>query len=405
MELKEMTFIDLFAGIGGFRQALESYGAKCVFSSEKDKYAIQTYQANYNETPQGDITKIREEDIPNHDILCAGFPCQAFSISGNQLGFEDARGMLFFDIVRIAKYHKPSILFLENVSNLTKHNECKTLDTMREMLEKIGYIVNIKTLNASDYNVCQSRKRIYFVCFNREKLPIKEFKYPEPIKCTKYLEDILESDQETESYRIYRDDVKYKDVTINEHQAKPIRIGTINKGGQGERIYSPMGHAITLSAEGGGTGAKTGVYLINGYLRRLSPRECARVQGFPESFKIVVSDSQAHKQFGNSVAIPVLKYIVESINESINIYNNNNKIAMGISTKIADEIVMKIAKVVANNIASDIATKVNKEVKKEFQKEAEKEITKKVISEIEKEIMLKFTNKIEEEIAVSKESE
>jgi DNA (cytosine-5)-methyltransferase 1 len=320
MNLKDMKFIDLFAGIGGFRQALESYGAKCVFSSEKDKYAVETYEANYGEKPSGDITKIKNEEIPSHDILCGGFPCQPFSVSGKQKGFDDERGIHFFEIYRIAKYHKPKILFLENVSNLKKHNDSKTIEQMIQMLEEIGYIVNMKVLNASDYNVPQSRKRIYFVCFNKEKLPIYNFKYPKPILCTKYLKDILEDDSMTESFRIIRDDIIFKDVEIPRCEAKPIRIGTINKGGQGDRIYSPLGHAITLSAEGGGSGAKTGAYLINGHVRKLSPRECARVQGFPENFIIAEKTNQAYKQFGNSVALPVLKYIVGCIDEAIQQY-------------------------------------------------------------------------------------
>ena len=317
MKIKDMKFIDLFAGIGGFRQALESYGGKCVFSSEKDKYAIETYEANYGEKPSGDITKIKSEEIPSHDILCAGFPCQPFSISGKQKGFDDDRGIHFFEIHRIVQYHKPKILFLENVANLKKHNDSQTIELMKQMLEELGYIVNMQVLNASDYNVPQSRKRIYFVCFNREKLPIYNFQYPKPIQCTTYLKDILEDDSMTESCRIIRDDIVLKDIEITRCEAKPIRIGTINKGGQGDRIYSPLGHAITLSAEGGGSGAKTGAYLINGHVRKLSPRECARVQGFPENFIIAEKTNQAYKQFGNSVALPVLKYIVGCINEAI----------------------------------------------------------------------------------------
>lgn len=320
MKIRDMNFIDLFAGIGGFRQALEFYGAKCVFSSEKDKYAIETYKANYGEKPSGDITNIKNEEIPSHDILCAGFPCQPFSISGKQKGFDDERGIHFFEIYRIAEHHKPKILFLENVANLKRHNDNKTIEQMIQMLEELGYIVNMKVLNASDYNVPQSRKRIYFVCFNKEKLPIYNFEYPKPIPCNVYLKDILEDDNITESYRIIRDDIVFKGVNITKCEAKPIRIGTINKGGQGDRIYSPLGHAITLSAEGGGSGAKTGAYLINGHVRKLSPRECARAQGFPENFIIAEKANQAYKQFGNSVALPVLKYIVGCIEEAIQHY-------------------------------------------------------------------------------------
>lgn len=260
---------------------------------------------------------IKSEEIPHHDILCAGFPCQPFSISGKQLGFDDERGVLFFEIYRIAKYHKPSILFLENVANLKKHNNSKTIQQMKEMLEELGYIVNIDVLNASDYNVPQSRKRIYFVCFNKEKLQVHTFKFPQKEKCEIYLKDIIEDDERTKEHRIIRDDIVLKDREVCNTEPNPIRIGTINKGGQGDRIYSILGHAITLSAQGGGAGSKTGAYLVNGYVRKLSPRECARVQGFPENFIIPVSANQAYKQFGNSVALPVLKKIVGSIEDSI----------------------------------------------------------------------------------------
>lgn len=309
------TFIDLFAGIGGFRQALESKGARCVFSSEKDKYAAKTYFDNYGEMPSGDITLIREEEIPTHNILCAGFPCQPFSISGNQKGFEDSRGTMFFEIIRIASYHKPDMLFLENVANLKKHKDSETFERMKQMLEEIGYDVFYNILNASDYNVPQSRKRIYIICF-RKDLKIKEFKFPDKKESTIFLEDILQDDELTSQYIIKRDDIQFKEQTIIDkikRTNKPVRIGIINKGGQGDRIYSIKGHAITLSAEGGGSGSKTGAYLVNGNVRKLSPRECARVQGFPENFKITVSDSQAWKQFGNSVALPVLNYIVNEI--------------------------------------------------------------------------------------------
>lgn len=315
MNINNMKFIDLFAGIGGFRLAMEKFGGTCVFSSEKDKYAIQTYEENYGEKPSGDITKIKSNEIPAHDILCAGFPCQPFSISGKQKGFDDERGVHFFEIYRIAKYHKPKIIFLENVANLKKHNDSQTIKLMQELLEELGYKVFIQILNASDYNVPQSRKRIYFVCFKKSEINIEKFEFPKPIKCTTFLEDILQSDNETQKYRICRDDIKIKNIDINENMAQPIRIGTINKGGQGDRIYSPKGHAITLSAQGGGAGAKTGAYLVNGYVRKLSPRECARVQGFPEEFIICVSDNQAYKQFGNSVALPVLYLIVGEIDK------------------------------------------------------------------------------------------
>lgn len=317
--MKKFKFIDLFAGIGGFRIVMEEIGGECVFSSEIDKHACQTYFENFKDLPSGDITKINEKDIPDHDVLCAGFPCQAFSISGKQKGFEDARGTLFFEIARIVSEKKPKILFLENVANLKKHNDGETIKTMAEILNNLGYDVNYKILNASDFAVPQSRKRIYFVCFKKE-LNINKFKFPTPVKEKKFLEDILLPNSEVKNYFL---NLSNKKVVINdnvdsiENDTLPIRIGTINKGGQGDRIYSPKGHAITLSAYGGGSGAKTGAYLVKGIIRKLSPEECKRVQGFPEDFKIVVSDQQAWKQFGNSVAVPVLRCIVKQFKDYI----------------------------------------------------------------------------------------
>ena len=315
------TFIDLFAGIGGFRIALESFGPKCVYSSEWDKYARITYKKNFAETPDGNITKVKEEDIPEHNIICAGFPCQAFSVSGKQLGFEDTRGTLFFDILRIARYHRPEILFLENVSNFERHNKGKTLQVVNQTLEQIGYDVFYKVLNANHYGVPTVRKRIYFVCF-RKNLGIRRFSFPTPTNKPVKLRDFLQSDAETKEYVIKRDDIRItkKSVTpdiFGNYPQKPIRIGTINKGGQGERIYSDLGHAITLSAYGGGVASKTGAYLVNGRIRKLSPRECARIMGFPEYFEIPVTDAQAYKQFGNSVVIPVLRRIAEQIVETL----------------------------------------------------------------------------------------
>ncbi|MDD4874654.1 MAG: DNA cytosine methyltransferase, partial [Dehalococcoidales bacterium] len=177
--MPKYAFIDLFAGIGGFRIALESLGGKCVFTSEWDKYAAVTYKANFRDEPAGDITKIEAKDIPPHDVLCGGFPCQAFSISGKQNGFSDTRGTLFFDIARIADFHKPKVLFLENVRNLARHDNCKTLSTILRVLRSIGYDPFFEILNASYYGVPQARERIYFVCF-RKDLGVKKFEFPKP---------------------------------------------------------------------------------------------------------------------------------------------------------------------------------------------------------------------------------
>lgn len=334
-----LRFIDLFAGIGGFHLALSRYNARCVFASEKDRYAIQTYVHNHIHTDEereilhGDITKIDADDIPEHDILCAGFPCQPFSISGNQLGFNDNRGTMFFEVIRIVNAHKPSIVFLENVSNLRRHAEGETLQRMTTMLQDEGYSVFYNILNASDFGVPQSRKRIYFVAFHN-RLNVTNFEFPIQLQEQTYLEDILEVNVD-ESYNIVRDDIVFKtDDEIqrleNTRANQPIRIGTINKGGQGDRIYSIKGHAITLSAEGGGAGAKTGAYLVNNTVRKLTPRECLRVQGYPEDFEFpnTVTQNQRYKQLGNTVAIPVLENILNNICEleelnNITVENNN----------------------------------------------------------------------------------
>lgn len=307
----DYTFIDLFAGIGGFRIALESFGLKCVYSSEWDKHAQITYAENFGEVPEGDLTKVNAENIPKHNILCAGFPCQAFSISGKQKGFADIRGTLFFDIARIAEHHKPEVLFLENVSNFARHDKGRTLTVVKQTLEELSYQVFDSVLNASHYGIPQSRRRIYLVCF-RKDLDVREFRFPcpnhEPVK----VRDFLEGGEQTEKYVVKHRETKLngpspKPDVFGHYWQKPIRVGTIGNGGQGERIYSDLGHAITLSAYGGGVASKTGAYLVDGKVRKLSPRECARIMGFPDSFKIPVTDAQAYKQFGNSVVIPMLQ--------------------------------------------------------------------------------------------------
>lgn len=323
--LKGVKFIDLFAGIGGFHTALSYFGAECVFASEWDKYAQKTYYENYGILPKGDITKIRAEEIPPHDILCAGFPCQPFSISGKQMGFEDTRGTLFFDVARIAKFHQPKILFMENVRNFEKHDNGNTLKTVEETLDEIGYRFWYRVLNASHFGLPQNRERIYMIAI-RKDINLHEFVFPDPTYEQVNLRDIILPDKETEQYIINRDDMIIDESKIptpnllNHYPLRPIRVGTINKGGQGERIYSDLGHAITLSAHGGGPGSKTGCYLINGKVRKLAPRECARLQGFSDDFKIPVSDAQAWKQFGNSVPINVLKHIIKSFIETDELY-------------------------------------------------------------------------------------
>lgn len=318
MELSKMTFIDLFAGIGGFRFALESYGAKCVFSSELDKFCQESYNLNFGEIPYGDITKIDERDIPNFDILCGGFPCQPFSVSGKQKGFADTRGTLFFDIVRIVSYHKPKIIFLENVKNLKAHNGGATFEIISKTLSGLNYNIYYKVLNAKNFGLPQNRERIAIVCI-RKDIDNGNFKFPDANNnLIVTISDIKEDDKLTKKYIIDRKDIfidqnKLEKAIKNGKVNKPVQIGIIGKGGQGNRIYHENGIGITLAASSGGATSKTGAYYINGCVRKLSPREAARLQGFPESFEIIKNDNQALKQFGNSVPINVLIAILNEL--------------------------------------------------------------------------------------------
>jgi DNA (cytosine-5)-methyltransferase 1 len=312
-----LKFIDLFAGIGGFRLGLESQGDECVFSSEWDKYSQETYRQNFGVIPHGDITQIDEKDIPDHDVLCGGFPCQAFSVSGKQMGFEDSRGTLFYDILRIVKRKKPKVLFLENVKNLIRHDSGRTMAVILESLGRLGYTVFSQVLRSSDYGVPQARNRVYIVAF-RKDLGVEEFSFPKPFSEIKVVRDILEPNKDTSEFRIERDDIQlYGDAENISDPRKPLQIGIINKGGQGERVYSVHGAGITLSAYGGGAASKTGAFLVNGQVRKLSPRECARMQGFPESFKPHPKTNLAYKQFGDSVSVPVIRAIYENIKKAI----------------------------------------------------------------------------------------
>lgn len=314
------TFIDLFAGIGGFHYALEAQGHELVFASEWDKDACDTYEANHKIRPQGDITAINAEDIPSHDIIAAGFPCQAFSVSGKQNGFSDPRGTLFFDIARIAKHHRPKVLFLENVRNFAQHDGGNTLKTVLNVLHEMNYSTSTQLFNASDFGLPQNRQRFFIVAVDKE-FSDKVFEFPSPTHAAVKLADVLLEEAElTDPLVINRADIVIDQTKIPTVQAnKPIRVGQVGKGGQGERIYSPLGHSITLSAYGGGVGSKTGLYLIDGKVRKLHPRECARVQGFPEDFILPAKNTIAWKQFGNSVPVNVLKEIAKAITKQYNL--------------------------------------------------------------------------------------
>jgi len=296
---------------------MESFRAKCVFSSEWDKFAKECYSENFGEEPHGDITLIPEEEVPQHDVLCAGFPCQAFSISGNRRGFEDTRGTLFFDVVRIAKYHQPKVLLLENVKNFEKHDDGKTLSTVLNVLKDIGYVSFHKVINSSVFGVPQRRERIYIVALLKGRTDTP-FQFPQGVDLKTNVHSILEKEVSSEHY-LQRDDIDiYKDPNIppdlfGNFPQRPLQIGKVNKGGQGERIYSEFGHAVTQAATTGGPGGSTGLYFVDGKVRKLSPKESSRLQGFPEEFKPHPRRAQALKQIGNSVVINVLQGIIKQL--------------------------------------------------------------------------------------------
>ncbi|ALG69405.2 DNA cytosine methyltransferase [Beggiatoa leptomitoformis] len=296
--------IDLFAGIGGirtgFQQAFKEY-AQFVFSSEIDKFSAQSYQANYGESPVGDITLINETEIPQFDVLLAGFPCQPFSHAGLKKGFEDVRGTLFFDIVRIVKHHQPKVVFLENVKGFKNHDKGNTFRVVKNTLNELGYIVYAEVLNAKDFGVPQNRERIYIIGF-REPL---DFEFPTPPKCKVKLGDILEANVD-EKYTL-------SDKLWDGHQRR--KLEHLQKGnGFGYSLFDAnSAYTSTISARYYKDGSEILIAQQGKNPRKLTPREACRLQGFPEDFMIVVSDTQAYRQFGNSVCVPVIRALAEAI--------------------------------------------------------------------------------------------
>lgn len=301
--------IDLFAGIGGIRlgfQNIFSDKLDFVMSSEIDKYAQNTYESNFDEKPIGDITQITEDEIKPHDIILAGFPCQAFSIAGLRKGFEDTRGTLFFDVARIAQYHKPKVIFLENVKGFVNHEKGNTFKVVKQTLEDMGYSIFHKILNAKDFGVPQNRERIYIVAFLGENI---NFSFPEKLDEEIKLGDILENHVDlkyTISDKLWAGHKRRKE----EHKQKGNGFG-----------YCLFNHeskyTSTISARYYKDGSEILIEQKNMNPRKLTPREAARLQGFPEEFEIVVSDNQAYKQFGNSVAVPVIEAIAKEIKKTL----------------------------------------------------------------------------------------
>jgi DNA (cytosine-5)-methyltransferase 1 len=305
MDKFEFSFIDLFAGIGGMRIAFEKVGGFCSFSSEWDKFAQQTYESNFKEKPNGDITKIKSKEIPEHEILVAGFPCQPFSNAGVKLGFNDMRGTLFFDIIRIARYRKPSMMLLENVKGLKSHDKGHTFSVILYSLNKIGYDVFYKVLNAKNFGLPQNRERIYIVCVNRKKLGKIEFKFPESISKNVKLGDILQDNVEPK-YTISNKLWSGHKRRLRQHKQKGNGFGY-------SLFNSKSSYTSTLSARYYKDGSEILIEQNGKNPRKITPREAARLQGFSDKFKIPVSDNQAYKQFGNSVAIPVVHAIAKTM--------------------------------------------------------------------------------------------
>ena len=301
MDWTNFKFIDLFAGIGGIRLGFESVGGTCVFSSEWDAAACETYKANFGEQPAGDITKIKSEDIPDFDILLGGFPCQPFSIIGDKEGFNhETQGTLFFEIERILRDKKPSAFMLENVRNLTAHDGGRTFKVIIEHLETLGYHVYAKVLNALDYGVPQRRERIIIVGF----LDDVKFSFPEPVPVEerKTLKDILEENVDQKYY--VRPEIRDSRLARlkDPNYPKPY-ISHENIAGS----VTPHPYSSALRA-----GASANYILINDE-RRPTERELLRIQGFPDTFKIVVPYGKIRHQTGNSVAVPVMKAVAKQM--------------------------------------------------------------------------------------------
>lgn len=335
-------FIDLFSGIGGMRLGFESSGFECVFSSEWDKFSQITYQSNFEDLPFGDITKIDAIQIPRHDVLVAGFPCQPFSKAGRGMGLQDSRGHMFFEIQRILEFHRPNVFFLENVKQLQRHDGGKTLDLIKGILEgkvnklplnisvsrdlrrilrfDLGYDVYSCVLNSKDFGLPQSRERLYLVGFKKSLTKNKAFKFqwPTPLNIKTKVGDILQKDDSISSrYTI-------SDTLWRGHKRR--KKDHIAKGnGFGYGLFSKSdSYTRTLSARYYKDGSE--ILISQEHLglnpRRLTPRECANLLGFPMSYKLgFVSDTQMYKQFGNSVAIPVISAISSEILKSLNMVN------------------------------------------------------------------------------------
>lgn len=316
--------IDLFAGIGGIRlgfdQAFKNE-IKTVFVSEWDDKAVETYRANFNSNVNivGDITTVDEKNIPKHDILLAGFPCQAFSLAGRKKGFEDARGTLFFDVARIVKYHKPKVVFCENVKNLVNHDRGRTFKVIKNILEELGYRVFYKVLNSKDFGVPQNRERIYIVAFRNDIAPLS-FSFPDSSGKSTFIKDIIEEHEVSSKYYLsttYLESLRrHKERHLSKGNGFGYEIRS-NDSIAGAIVCGGMGRERNLIIDNRLTDFKPVTHIkgeVNKeFIRKMTPREWARLQGFPDKFQFVVADTHLYKQFGNSVTVPVIRAIAEKI--------------------------------------------------------------------------------------------
>ena len=371
-----MKFLELCAGIGGFRQALENLGCECVGWSEIDKYAIKLYSAWYNDDCNfGDVTKIEAETLPDFDLLVGGFPCQAFSIAGKRMGFDDTRGTIFFDFARIMKAKKPKFAIFENVKGLLNHDGGKTYETILQTLNELGYDAQWGILNTKFHGLPQNRERVYIVANLRERSSTKilfERGNDSSDKMERTEQSII-GDYYTENGKTHQwggvigDESIVPCLMAGEYKSpRIVKIGSIGgKPCQSDQVYSPSGVSVTLSAQnggkgamtglykigdidglntqysrvydskgvsttinaqGGGLGAKTGLYNIEHKVRRLTPKECFRLQGFKDEmvelgYSIGISDTQLYKMAGNAVSVPVVEWVAKRVLDWDNLQN------------------------------------------------------------------------------------
>ena len=308
------TFIDLFAGIGGFRLACQNIGGRCVFSSEWDSDAQKTYDHNFGEVPHGDITLEETKDaIPEHfDLLCGGFPCQAFSIAGYRKGFEDTRGTLFFDVADIIQRRHPYAVYLENVKNLMTHDNGNTFRVIHDTLIELGYEVYTQVMSPDEYaNIPQNRERIFIVAFNREVVPNHaDFRFPHPIPLTRTIHDCIDNTVIDPAF-FYTPHMGHFQELV-ENIVNPDHIY------QWRRVYvreNMGGVCPTLTANMGTGGHNVPLILTPNGIRKLTPRECLNFQGYPDNYEFSanISRSACYKQAGNSVAVPLIQRVCEQI--------------------------------------------------------------------------------------------